>query len=130
MVRVFWFVNPKIVQAAEKEKFGNNYICSANLITAIKDSCDCRALSAPWVKSQIISIPKNITFPKSPLIWELKFYRLALVLPFTFSGLRSQIDLWRGKHRMMKTWGCCMRLDHRPWKPAGRDSGRAVHRAV
>lgn len=50
------------------------------------------------------------------LVWGLEFYRSALVVPFPFSGLRSQLDLWIGKQRLMRTYFYCLWLDCEPSK--------------
>lgn len=80
--------------------------------------------------------PRTSLSPRSSLILGLKFYRLALVFPLLFNGLRSQLDLGTGMHRLTRTWGFYIRLDHKPSKPAvhpaaaSRAGGRAVHKAV
>lgn len=136
----FWFVSPKTMQAAKKGHVPSN-LGTAMLV-----------IQLPLQTSKILvtvdpphllgSSPKTSLFPrtslscKSLLILGLKFYRLTLAFPFLLSGLRSQLDLGTGKHRLMTAWICCIRWDHEPWQPAvhpaaaGRDSDRAVHWAI
>lgn len=54
--------------------------------------------------------PRTSLSPRSSLILGLKFYRLALVFPLLFNGLRSQLDLGTGMHRLTRTWGFYIRF--------------------